>query len=143
MVRKALMTDKFPLLQLSREFCEEIKKGEWFSAAYASVAFDHYFSSKNHVILVAVREETPVGFLLASCSQHGLFPIKVCEERVMFISRQHRGRFLIPLVREYETWSREMNAGLIHLSGMTERVTAVYGRLGYSRSPESCWTKVL
>jgi hypothetical protein len=139
-VRQARLHDERAVLDLARRaHAESIWAEEAFDELRASSTFHSIVRHSNSTVLLLCVEDTVVGILVASL-QLSYFSLDYdAVETLFYIDREHRTSTAVRMmVKAYEQWAQTMGATAVHLSMSqlkdAERITALYGKLGYGIS---------
>ena len=94
--------------------------------------------------VVAYREDTPVGLLMATEWCHPLFSGKLVSDMLVYVVPEHRGSMLgSRFVKVIERWAQVRQADRIMLGQSTgigdiNRVIKFYEKLGYTATGFNC-----
>lgn len=138
MVRVATEADHGCIMAMARRFLSpDGPYGEKFSLDEDRVSSltKHMTVGADHLVLVAVATETPVGMLSMFVFMHPLTGEKIASELCWWMEPEFRGsRLALTLLHDGEAWAKKQGASVVEMIAPNERVAEFYGRLGYERT---------
>lgn len=84
---------------------------------------------------IAEQNGTPVGMFGVFCLTHPITGDEMASELCWWVEPEMRGSSVgLTLLRAAESWAREQGAALLEMIAPSERVAALYERLGFERT---------
>ena len=117
--RQALPQDTNQLQRLTQEYCVEAG----LSYTTESIALYIQNSLSNTYMLVAEKEGTLVGALSFLLTSHSFSGVSCAKKIGWFVSKEHRGRIGIELLKQAESLAKGMGAKHFYCSLPTKMVT--------------------
>ncbi len=148
-VRLANPDDVPVIVDLMREFHRD--------SPYKAVIFDKNKSKnfilgvikgnvRDHICLVALRENTPIGFIVGAIGETPFSTDKIASELGWFVRKEARGtKASYLLFKAYEDWAYRAGAKIVqsaYLPSLTPGLDRFYDREGY-RPVEQSYIKVV
>lgn len=148
-VRLAKPEDVSVIVDLMREFHSD--------SPYKAIVFDKNKSKefilgvikgnvRNHICLVALREDQVVGFIVGAISNAPFSSDKIASELGWFVKKEARGtKASYLLFKAYEDWAYRAGAKIVqsaYLPELTPGLDKFYDREGY-RPVEQSYIKVV
>jgi hypothetical protein len=140
LVRTAQPNDAAAVLALARRaHSESVWADEAFSDERATATFYRIAADKHSIVLLLCDDKAVVGILVGTL-QLSYFSLDYdAVETLFYIDEQYRTLNNVRgIVKAYEYWAKSMGASATHLSMSqlkeAERITALYGKLGYGIS---------
>ena len=128
-IRRATMSDEDQVWPLARDFATSfVPEHDKFASTFATLVSD-----SETLVLVAVRGEVVVGYLLASTHLTFLANGPICwVEELMVDPHLRRNGIGRQLMAEAEAWTQQVGAAYISLA--SRRAGDFYTALGYDES---------
>jgi len=128
-IRRATMSDEDQVWPLARDFATSfVPEHDKFASTFATLVSD-----SETLVLVAVRGEVVVGYLLASAHLTFLANGPICwVEELMVDPHLRRNGIGRQLMAEAEAWTQQVGAAYISLA--SRRAGDFYTALGYDES---------
>ncbi len=135
MIRRANNDDIPAIVGLGRQFYQSADFEIEASAAWFSMSVSAYIQDTERVCLVYDNGGV-MGFLMACYGQSDLFPVKVANEQLLYVSPDARGNAWGELRHAYEAWAKSKGCARVQLTAQNvvkpELMTRLYRRSGYS-----------
>lgn len=142
-IRMARENDLPDLLRFAREFHRSSPyRGMKFSLEKTKSGMESIIrgGGLNAVILVATKDDKPVGMVIAVCGGSEFSEDRVATELAWYVEPEHRnGKRALLLFESYEEWAKRVGCRFVHGAYLTSSpdLSGFYNRKGYSKVEES------
>lgn len=138
-------TDKHieDVIKLAVEFHEETSQHLTFEADQIrryGRAIQNDFDRESYNAWVAYKNDEPVGFLVATCSEYFFSRQLSARQELWFVKQGHRGsRIAFDLIRAFEDWGRLLGAVELFTGVATgdvpkqRKISRILEKIGYPR----------
>lgn len=129
--REATESDRYAYLRMVKDFHAAGAFPFALDIARQNAIFDVSLSSSEMTLWIAEDDETPCGFLLASCRIAALSGEKICQENILWIDPvSRRGKTAFSgLMAVFLAWGEELSVDRYSLTAQASMRPEATGRL--------------
>ena len=134
MIREADRSDVPAILQMAERLCaqSDFQRGVVFNERQAQAMTDRLVpSSDDGVLLLAIRDQAPIGMLGVLRYPHLLSGEWLAAEVCWWVDPQARGTAGVALLTAAEQWATDHRAHALQMVAPTEAFGHLYARRGY------------